>query len=41
MRYVGYFEDARHVLVVMDTQEAAIYSLPLTENDQQFLGWVP
>ena len=40
-RYVGYFEDARHVLVVMDTQEAAIYSLPLTENDQQFLGWVP
>jgi len=40
-RYVGYFEDARHVLVVMDTQEAAIYSLPLTENDQQFLGWIP
>jgi len=40
-RYVGYFDDTRHVLVVMDTQEAAIYSLPLTENDQQFLGWVP
>jgi len=40
-RYVGYFDDTRHVLVVMDTQEATIYSLPLTENDQQFLGWVP
>jgi len=26
---------------VMDTQESAIYSLPLTENDQQFLGWIP
>lgn len=40
-RYVGYYEDRRHVLVVMDTHEAAIYSLPLTENDQQFLGWIP
>jgi len=40
-RYVGYFDDTRHVLVVMDTQESAIYSLPLTENDQQFLGWIP
>lgn len=40
-RYVGYFDDSRHVLVVMDTDEAGIYSLPLGENDTRFLGWIP
>jgi len=40
-QYVGYYDNTRHVLVVMDTHEAAIYSLPLSENDQQFLGWIP